>query len=133
MTFIDTTDLESEAIAPEEIMAFAKPLYSRKKVNDAGGAIVRYLAMQGWNVEVFEEYLDALDIINNWRASHSGPLLAMRVLLTRQAQSIDEEALIAQRIKRFFSISAKLRRFPTMKLSQMQDIGGCRAILIYGI
>ncbi len=38
-------------------------------------------------------------------------------------------ALIAQRLKRLPAILAKLKRFDKMKLSQMQDIGGCRAIL----
>jgi len=37
--------------------------------------------------------------------------------------------LIAQRIKRLSSITHKLHRFPDMKLSQMQDIGGCRAVV----
>jgi hypothetical protein len=73
--------------------------------------------------------MGAVNIINNWRSSHSGPLLSMRMLLTRQAQGIDPNVLIAQRIKRLSSIELKLERFRTMKLSQMQDIGGCRAIV----
>ena len=36
---------------------------------------------------------------------------------------------VAQRLKRTPSILAKLRRFPSMKLSRMQDIGGARAVL----
>jgi hypothetical protein len=36
---------------------------------------------------------------------------------------------VAQRIKRLPSIRHKLDRFGGMKLSQMQDIGGCRAVL----
>lgn len=42
---------------------------------------------------------------------------------------MDANCLIAQRIKRLSSIAHKLVRYPTMTLSQMQDIGGCRAIL----
>jgi Region found in RelA / SpoT proteins len=53
----------------------------------------------------------------------------MRMLLTNNAKGVDPNALIAQRIKRLSSIELKLSRFPTMKLSQMQDIGGCRAIM----
>jgi hypothetical protein len=53
----------------------------------------------------------------------------MQVTLRRLARRQDANALVAQRIKRLSSISHKLERFPTMKLSQMQDIGGCRAVL----
>jgi hypothetical protein len=49
-------------------------------------------------------------------------------LLTR-SKKIDNHALIAQRLKRRPSIEIKLRDNHNMKLSQMQDIGGCRAIL----
>jgi hypothetical protein len=49
-------------------------------------------------------------------------------LLTR-AKSVNRSAIIAQRLKRLPSIALKLRHNPNMKLSQMQDIGGCRAIM----
>ncbi len=45
---------------------------------------------------------------------------------------VDTEGLYAvefgQRLKRTPTIIDKLRRRPTMKLSSMQDIGGCRAV-----
>jgi hypothetical protein len=75
------------------------------------------------------EYLQSLDVISNWRSSHSFPLNTFTVGLKRRAKDVDPDALVAQRIKRLSSIAAKLERFPTMQLSQMQDIGGCRAIV----
>ena len=39
-------------------------------------------------------------------------------------------ALVAQRIKRLPSIVSKLQREAQMRLSQMQDIGGCRAVVL---
>lgn len=119
----------SRGVSSAEFMAFSVPQYSRSKVNAAGEDLVRFVTRQSFDVEVFRAYLSALDIINNWRASHSGPLLFMRMLLTRQAKSVNSTALIAQRIKRLASISLKLSRFRTMRLVQMQDIGGCRAIV----
>jgi ppGpp synthetase/RelA/SpoT-type nucleotidyltranferase len=117
-------------------MPFITPQYSRKQVNAAGDVLIRYSESDIFNSEYVPEkyseisaYFRALDVINNWRSAHSGPLLSMRMLLTRQAKSVDRNALIAQRIKRLSSIELKLRRFRTMKLSQMQDIGGCRAIV----
>jgi hypothetical protein len=49
--------------------------------------------------------------------------------LKGRARGIYDHALVAQRLKRFYSIYQKLRRNPNMKLSQMQDLGGCRAVL----
>src|SRR5205809_639624 len=49
--------------------------------------------------------------------------------LLRRAKRISSSALIAQRLKRLPSIALKLRQNQNMKLSQMQDIGGCRAIM----
>jgi hypothetical protein len=49
--------------------------------------------------------------------------------LLQRARSIDPAALIAQRLKRLPSIALKLQQDPSMRLSQMQDIGGCRAVV----
>ena len=49
--------------------------------------------------------------------------------LRRRAKKVDPRALTAQRMKRVASIFRKLVRRPTMQMSQMQDIGGCRAIV----
>jgi len=53
----------------------------------------------------------------------------LRNNLVNRARKIDPSAIVAQRLKRFSSIASKLVREPRMKLSQMQDIGGCRAIV----
>ncbi len=111
-------------------MPFLTPQYSRQRVNAAGNTFAKVSVKDRYATrESLNAYYEAIDVINNWRSSHSGPLLSMRMLLTRQAESVDSNALIAQRIKRLSSIALKLRRFPTMTLSQMQDIGGCRAIV----
>jgi Region found in RelA / SpoT proteins len=49
--------------------------------------------------------------------------------LRKAAGSISDQVIIGERLKRLPSIIAKLSKQPNMKLSQMQDIGGCRAIL----
>jgi Region found in RelA / SpoT proteins len=71
----------------------------------------------------------AYRVIQNWRSSHAMPLLVFRGHLAKRAEKIHPKAIIAQRLKRFSSIMNKLVREPTMKLSQMQDLGGCRAIM----
>ena len=49
--------------------------------------------------------------------------------LRLSANRICKRPLIAQRLKRTPSVVAKLKRFNTMQLARMQDIGGCRAVL----
>jgi (p)ppGpp synthase/HD superfamily hydrolase len=71
---------------------------------------------------------ETLAVISNWRSAHSFPLRAIARTLTRMAMSSDSEALVAQRLKRLPSIQRKLQQSST-RLSQMQDVGGCRAIL----
>ncbi|MDX2260696.1 MAG: RelA/SpoT domain-containing protein [Gemmatimonadales bacterium] len=102
---------------------FAHPLYSKKRVNWAGDIL-----LAGSDASL-ADHIQALEIINNWRASHSQPLLSTRMSLSGRARRVDPGALIAQRLKRLPSIELKLRRNPHMRLSQMQDTGGCRAVV----
>lgn len=103
-------------------MAWTVPNHTKGEVDRAGRALV--------SDELFQPDLwHALSVLNNWRSSHSFPLNTFQVGLRQKARSVDPDALIAQRIKRLSSIEAKLRRFPRMNMSQMQDIGGCRAVV----
>ncbi|HKW16464.1 MAG TPA: RelA/SpoT domain-containing protein [Terriglobales bacterium] len=71
----------------------------------------------------------AFALMDNWRSSHSYPLNVFQAGLRTRAKHIDRKSVIAQRLKRLSSIVAKLDRFPEMKLTQIQDIAGCRAIV----
>lgn len=106
----------------EEFMSYASPAYARETFNAAGNALIGN-DTQGLGID------QALGIINNWRSSHAFPLNALHVTLRGRAKKVDANVLTAQRLKRLSSIEAKLRRFPDMKLTQMQDIGGCRAVV----
>lgn len=102
-------------------MEWTQPQYSRRLVNKAG----RRLAADA----ILQTDDDHLSVINNWRSSHSFPLNTFQNGLRKRGPKISTKCVVSQRIKRLSSIDAKLRRFPTMTLSQMQDIGGCRAVL----
>jgi ppGpp synthetase/RelA/SpoT-type nucleotidyltranferase len=110
-------------------MAWALPKYSKKQVNKAGEYLTTGENFDGLYDEWIDKYESALEVVNNWRSSHNFPLNTFHVGLKRRARLVDHRSITAQRIKRLTSIEAKLRRFPTMTLSQMQDIGGCRAIV----
>ncbi len=96
---------------------WAVPEFPRNQVDRAGVALVRRAAGR-----------EEMEIINNWRSAHSYPLLHFRMNMEANVRRVQKDAVVAQRIKRLDSISAKLTRQST-QLSQMQDIGGCRAIL----
>lgn len=104
-------------------MPVVEPENSKKKVMKAGKALVE---CYGNNVDLETE---SLDILNNWRLSHSYPLARIREHLERNAKQIDPHSMIGQRIKRVPSIVGKLSRYPQMRLDRMQDLGGCRAIV----
>ncbi|EMR38890.1 RelA/SpoT domain-containing protein [Vibrio rotiferianus] len=104
-------------------MSVVEPENSKKKVMKAGKALV----------ECYDNERDLesepLDILNNWRLSHSYPLARIREQLEKNAKEADPHSLIGQRIKRVPSIVGKLSRYPQMRLDRMQDLGGCRAIV----
>lgn len=101
---------------------YASPQFSIIEVNSAGRVLASFDGTPS-------ELSNAISVIDNWRASHSYPLQSFYVTLKRRACIVHKAALTAQRIKRLESIARKLFMNRDMKLSQMQDIGGCRAIL----
>ncbi|MFH1890349.1 MAG: RelA/SpoT domain-containing protein [Candidatus Kuenenbacteria bacterium] len=101
--------------------------FSKSKIDSAGAILCN-----GKNSE--EDKNNALEILSNWRASHSYPMHIFKKRLKRISEKIDKNALSAQRLKRVPSIIKKLHRKyggnkATMKLTQMQDIAGCRVVM----
>jgi hypothetical protein len=114
-------------------MAWTKPQFKRGDVDRAGEFLVNEDDIARAYGEDVDSYVNEADraygIINNWRSSHSYPLQVVKMTLLTRAKRVDAQAIVAQRIKRLSSIEAKLKLNKDMKLSQMQDLGGCRAIL----
>jgi ppGpp synthetase/RelA/SpoT-type nucleotidyltranferase len=101
--------------------------FSKSQTDNAGEILCDASASQ-------EDKFEALEVLSNWRASHSYPMHIFKKRLKRVSESIDKRALSSQRLKRVPSIIKKLKRKysgnkATMKLTQMQDIAGCRAIM----
>ena len=108
-------------------MDWVKPKYSKIEINHAGDALISDSSTK-------EEIDNAVEILNNWRAVHSYPMHVFKKRLKQKSLSIDPKSLVVQRLKRVPAIIAKLKRSydghtPSMKLFQMQDLGGCRAVL----
>jgi ppGpp synthetase/RelA/SpoT-type nucleotidyltranferase len=106
-------------------MEWTTPQFKRGEVDWAGRALVRQ--MRADQVD-WSEWAKCHEIINNWRSAHAFPLNILQDGLRKKARRFDANVVVAQRTKRLWSIWHKLERFETMQLSQMQDIGGCRAI-----
>lgn len=103
-----------------EDMAWTAPAYNKAQINAAGKDLA--------GADVLK-YVAALDVVDNWRTAHNFPLNTFQHGLRKRAKLINNTCLVAQRIKRLSSIEAKLRRFTTMRLHDMQDLGGCRAVM----
>ncbi|MGA3125210.1 MAG: RelA/SpoT domain-containing protein [Candidatus Korobacteraceae bacterium] len=104
-------------------MLWVPPMYSRFQVNQAARILVDP------PLEVTDQSDESFAIIGNWRTAHNFPLNTFQIGLRRRAKQVDENAIVVQRLKRLSSIALKLQRFPEMKLSQMQDVAGCRAVV----
>lgn len=101
--------------------------YSMKAVKRAGEVIAGDLLWTEENAPVIRE---AFQIANNWRDAHAYPMRSMRAQLISFMRKNNLEGVTAARLKRMQAIRRKLRR-PDLphNLSQLQDLGGCRAIL----
>jgi (p)ppGpp synthase/HD superfamily hydrolase len=99
---------------------------SKSQVNKAGKALRR------WAVgELADEgaYRDALSVLLAFRAAHKDPLTKANMGLRSMVRTEGCRVEVSQRLKRVPTIIDKLTREPTMQLANMQDVGGCRAVL----
>jgi len=118
-TIIENERERANKLPGNERVMWKRVEYSQNQIKKAGKTIVRD------NLTSVEEEA-ALEIINNWRASHAFPLNTITMHLKRIA---DADMVVVQRLKRLDSIVGKLKRFPNMSLCAMQDLGGCRVIV----
>ena len=97
--------------------------YSKKQISRAGHTIVDATASDN------EKALSMI-LINDWRTLHFYPVKSLEAGLLERIEKLGlTSILISQRLKRFDSILAKLKRETGMQLGRMQDIGGIRSVL----
>lgn len=107
-------------------MTFTEPKYDNRIVDLAGDALIGGIEADDI---LIGDGLEPLGVVNNWRSAHAYPLNTFQVTLRNRAGSVDDNVIVAQRIKRLSSIEGKLRRYDWLKLSAMQDIAGARVIV----
>ena len=88
---------------------------SKSRVNRAGERVRD-------NITTHED----LHVIDEWRAAHRAVLNTFKAILIQRGRN--KGIIFAQRHKRKRTIFDKLRRFPQMNLSRMDDVAGCRLI-----
>lgn len=73
----------------------------------------------------------ALGVLLDFRAAHQVPLITASMGLRSRVNTAVKggKPEVSQRLKRVPTILDKLQREPTLALSRLQDIGGCRAVL----
>lgn len=94
------------------------PAYSDTQIAQAGKTILDSTLSP-------DDHTNALEILNNWRASHAYPLHVITSKLRRD----NKNAIVAQRLKRIDSILGELKQIPTINPYKIQDLGGCRVIM----
>jgi ppGpp synthetase/RelA/SpoT-type nucleotidyltranferase len=99
--------------------------FSMRDVKRAGEVIAGELP---WSPETEPKIKEAFHIANNWRDAHAYPMRSIRYQLIWFMRHRNLEGITAARLKRMQAIRRKLRRIPH-NMSQLQDLGGCRAIL----
>lgn len=105
-------------------MEWTKLKFTKSQINRAGDVLIS-------SNSSLDQISNSTDILSNWRSAHSFPLHVFAVRLNRLAKQTDPSALVVRRLKRIPSILKKLGRGQTntMKMHQMQDVGGCRAVV----
>ena len=102
--------------------------YSKGRIDRAGKVLSRTL-IGAEPLPSTDELAEAKAVAEAFRKAHRAPMVSARMSLQSCIGSEGLEVVeLTQRLKRMPTVVDKLRRLPTMKLSSMQDIGGCRAV-----
>ena len=96
------------------------------QVKKAGQTIRRW--WRGETISV-DQINGAIDAITRFRAFYQVPLVKANNGLRSMVRTENCPVEVSQRLKRISTIMDKLKREPTLALSSMHDIGGCRAVL----
>lgn len=105
-------------------------LLTSSQVNKAGRTLRKHVQGTAAETGMGDDLLVALEVLVRYRAQHQLPLtkatMGLRsVVRTERAARVE----VSQRLKRVPTIVEKLAREPTLALANMQETGGCRAVL----
>jgi ppGpp synthetase/RelA/SpoT-type nucleotidyltranferase len=107
------------------VTEFSLPEVSKAEVARAGKILAGPILHDD---AAIEDCAKVFRIAYDWRNSHQYPTQRMRHELTGKVRKFKLHGITAGRTKRMSSIRKKLMRSP-VTLAQIQDLGGCRAIV----
>lgn len=100
---------------------------SRRVIDNAG------IILRDWwltaEIDLADEAAEAAVLVWEYRRTFRTPLQKVTVGVRQFVERESSTVIVGQRLKRVPTILDKLSRLPTMKVTRMEDIGGCRAIL----
>ncbi len=114
-----------DSLPLEDALDLEVPLYSKREVVAAGKLLSSVIPVTDRR---HEDVLNAFKIAWNWRNSHILPMRRMRSELGNKARRVNPLSVAAARPKRMKSIRKKLMK-RARSLYDIQDLGGCRAIM----
>ncbi len=104
-------------------------MLSKGEVNRAGDLLRRWLAFETDDSDA-TAVRDAFAVMIEFRGGFQNPMKKTAVGVRQFVARESSQVIVAQRLKRLPQIIHKLGRMPDTKLARMEDIGGCRAVLI---
>jgi len=119
------TILKFEISEESLVSEYPRLQYSKRDVIRVGQALKGDII---WDSGREQEIYDIFEIAHNWRTSHAYPMRKMRSQMSGYMRGLDIKGLTAARLKQLSSVREKLRRINS-NLRQMQDLGGCRAVV----
>ncbi len=108
------------------------PPFSLTQVRKAGEVIRAYvIGTEQMLLTTDEDLVEAIDVLNAYRAAHREPLAKATVVLRNmlRGKTVKSRGVVSQRLKRRTTIFDKLKRYPKMDLDRMHDLAGCRAVV----
>ncbi|RKF14489.1 GTP pyrophosphokinase [Alginatibacterium sediminis] len=116
-------------MANKQYQAQKKPLQFSKGAIDRAARSIRH-GVDG------DERVEAIKSIQNFREFHLYPLMLLKNHLSRTSDKVGKNIIVARRLKQLPTIIDKLERPAlngqmgnTTRITSMQDIAGCRAIV----
>ena len=106
--------------------ALASPANLKWRAEHSNKGVQRASRTIGKGTGTPDEINEAREILSNYRLTHAFPLNAVTMTVRQRALDVNPNAVVAERRKRLPTILDKLKRHPTMSVTTMQDLGGCR-------
>jgi hypothetical protein len=99
--------------------------HSKKAVRRSGDCLIS----DDFDIDI-DKFFESYEVLENWRSSHAYPIQSMLGYFRKKAFEVESKSIVARRLKRTPSILSKLKRESGMKLDRMEDIGGCRIVVL---